>query len=791
MNNKTRLLLLSMVWPVIAFAQGNNSLRGFVIDSISYEPLPYATVRLTDSANKIVSGAITDENGIFRMANVPQGSFSVYVSFVGYRSKHVAIKIEETETRMRIRLVPEAIHLEVVNVTGEKVTSKEEIDKTVFTIDNSLLENSPTALDVLKKIPGISVSKTKEEIRVNGNRNVLVLIDGAYTKRSLNLLTPEDIERVEVMTNPTVEFDSDVANVLNIVLKNESKKGFRLMTSLSGSYPTNQFSGNIGASYEFSKFKVFVNAYGVNMKEFPSNLLLDSTSTDFTDNITNIAYHEHSLVIPSIITKNRIGSLQFGLDYRPTKKDLISLTSQCVAEKYTNDGRITHSAFFANDAQQYDHQMFSTFSNFDVQSNISLYYRHKFNDSGREISFNSNLFLLNSPYSSFNRSTFYNIAAYPADVSENSLLYDVSQGQTSLNVKVKCDLPVGDKLKLSTGVQTYHRFVSSESIEDSLLSSRFRYRDVRLAGFGQISYKAVDWLTLMGGIRAEHLQYKSFDNVAGKGFNVLPSAAILFNLNESHSIRLNYKTLLGYPSYYQLTPFVFGSTDSLSVSYGNDSLRPQYTNRISVSYTFRKGESFICLSPTAAFSNNMLSSCYWIEGHVLNSSYSNLGKSARYSATLTGEVVVGGFLGLTFECDAGYVFFNRTEHNGWEYNYGAGIETDLPWDMSLVVMLWAEGMHQSITGNTWGSPVFDDFCIERVFLKGKLTASLDIANLLLAERSETNTFFEGYSKSNYRSYKSPYVLLKLRYVLKTGDRKIAPDEERETLIESEAAQKTM
>ena len=52
-------------------------------------------------------------------------------------------------------------------------------------------------------------------------KNVLVLVDGMYSSRSLTTINSDDVESVEVITNPRVEYDSEVANVLNIILKVE------------------------------------------------------------------------------------------------------------------------------------------------------------------------------------------------------------------------------------------------------------------------------------------------------------------------------------------------------------------------------------------------------------------------------------------------------------------------------------------------------------------------------------------------------------------------------------------
>jgi hypothetical protein len=66
------------------FAQQTQSIRGKVIDRITQNPLPGASVVVyrTDS---IIQGTITDENGIFRIDNIPIGNISIKISYLGYQ----------------------------------------------------------------------------------------------------------------------------------------------------------------------------------------------------------------------------------------------------------------------------------------------------------------------------------------------------------------------------------------------------------------------------------------------------------------------------------------------------------------------------------------------------------------------------------------------------------------------------------------------------------------------------------------------------------------------------------
>ncbi len=75
-----RFLLAILLFPVFAF--GQNSISGIVIDSLTNEPLPFATVYV----NGTMKGTITDIDGNFKLAGVSFPADVVF-SFIGYVPK--------------------------------------------------------------------------------------------------------------------------------------------------------------------------------------------------------------------------------------------------------------------------------------------------------------------------------------------------------------------------------------------------------------------------------------------------------------------------------------------------------------------------------------------------------------------------------------------------------------------------------------------------------------------------------------------------------------------------------
>jgi hypothetical protein len=105
----------------VGYAQSDEDqgqvLRGRVVDKLTQVPLTGANVILQNSNPLLVSA--TNENGEFRLNNVPFGRQSVVVSFVGYHSSHInnLIVTSGRETVLYVELE------EKVEITGEVVVT--------------------------------------------------------------------------------------------------------------------------------------------------------------------------------------------------------------------------------------------------------------------------------------------------------------------------------------------------------------------------------------------------------------------------------------------------------------------------------------------------------------------------------------------------------------------------------------------------------------------------------------------------------------------------------------------
>lgn len=72
-------------------------IRGRVLDKATYEPIAYANIFLFTERDSLVKGTITDEKGVFRIARITPGNYSIKISFIGYNSVILKDKFLNTE----------------------------------------------------------------------------------------------------------------------------------------------------------------------------------------------------------------------------------------------------------------------------------------------------------------------------------------------------------------------------------------------------------------------------------------------------------------------------------------------------------------------------------------------------------------------------------------------------------------------------------------------------------------------------------------------------------------------
>jgi TonB-dependent receptor len=270
-------------------------IKGTVTDKSSKETLVGANI-IVQGTNQ---GAASDLDGNYIIYNVSAGSHVLVVSYVGYKSTSINVKVEEKKTsQVNIRLEAEAIEGKVVTVTAQAAGQLQAINEQlssnniVNVVSAEKMQELPDAniAESIGRLPGISLERNAGEayavvVRGLSPQYNEVSIEGVpmsstnYQDRSidLSLLSDNMVKGVEVSKTLRPDMDANaLGGTVNLTLKT-AEPGLKYnfwgnggYTNLTKSYDNYKFAGSI--SDRFLNDKIGVQLQGnLEEKQLPSD----------------------------------------------------------------------------------------------------------------------------------------------------------------------------------------------------------------------------------------------------------------------------------------------------------------------------------------------------------------------------------------------------------------------------------------------------------------------------------------------------------------------------------------
>lgn len=227
----------------------NGTLNGKVIDAQTNTVLTGANIFVHD----IKVGAITGNNGNYRTAPVPTGTYLVEVSFMGYKSVSENIYINgETNHDFKLEQnYTEASEVVVTGVSRATQIKRNPVPIISVTHDYLIRSLSTNAIDAIAKIPGIrgvttGPNVTKPFIRGLGFNRILTLYDGVRQEGQQwgdehgIEVDQYAIQKVEIIKGPaSLSYGSDaLAGVVNLIPAPPAPNG-KIIGEIVGDYQTN------------------------------------------------------------------------------------------------------------------------------------------------------------------------------------------------------------------------------------------------------------------------------------------------------------------------------------------------------------------------------------------------------------------------------------------------------------------------------------------------------------------------------------------------------------------------
>lgn len=219
-----------------ALAKGDWS--GKVVDE-NGEPVAYANVAVLSKADStVVCGVITTEDGTFNIVTNETDGIMM-VAMLGYKTVYLApvdgaVITLSDDTQMLQGAVASAV-MPKTKLTGEGLQTN---------VRGSVLEKVGSANDVLAKTPGLI--KGQSGLEVIGKGSPLVYINGRKVTDSseLDRLQSNEIQSVEVITNPGAQYDATVRSVVRIRTIRRQGDGFGFNLNASDAQSLRWAKGN-------------------------------------------------------------------------------------------------------------------------------------------------------------------------------------------------------------------------------------------------------------------------------------------------------------------------------------------------------------------------------------------------------------------------------------------------------------------------------------------------------------------------------------------------------------------
>ena len=603
---KLKVLLPYAVFVFFSLSLFAQSTKGKINGNVNDgngKPVEFATITLLRAKDSVlVKGQLTDEKGNFEIENVGEGEYIIATSQLGYEktfSKPVLIDASHLIVKTEIKMAEATKKLNEVTITAQKPFIEQQIDKMVVNVENSIVSVGGTAIEVLERSPGISVDNNGN-ISLKGKQNVRIFIDGKPSYLSaqdlsnmLKNMSSNQIEKIEIMTNPSSKYDAaGNAGIINIVMKKNQNMG--LNGSISLSYGQGVYlkqNAGLNLNYRKNKINIFGNYNQSYRKGFNTlDLIRNFRKNDTIENV----FKQRSFFTFPYLTH----SFKAGVDFFSTKKTTIGILVNGTITSGTTFGDNTTNVF--QGTSLLTNNVITTSDNLEKFSNYTsnLNFKHTFDSTGKELS-------IDFDYARFNSANDQKFNSHYVYFNGKPDSTTIQRGDLPSIVNIftaKADYihPINKKSKIEAGWKSSYvntdsdvkYFIQQGDVEynDPNRSNHFQYEEHINAAYTNYN-REFKKFTLQLGLRAEQTlaylrQLTKTSNITRTYFQIFPTAFIRQKISKNHSMGYSYSRRIDRPNYQDLNPFTF-YIDPYTYEQGNSYLRPQLSNLIEVSHTYK------------------------------------------------------------------------------------------------------------------------------------------------------------------------------------------------------------
>lgn len=596
---------IPLISTVSTFAQ-KVAVSGKVLDVSNKSPLPYVNVILKKEADSsFVTGAVSNEEGVFVLNSIVKGNYLLSTSLVGYLpiSKGVTVgQLSEFLDLGKIELTENKQLLEEVKVIGQQVGVSSKMDKQTYLTSDNLVQSGGSVLQMMNNLPGVTTTQ-EGTLQIRGSDKVVVLIDGKQTaltgfgsQKGLENIPASAIEKIEIINNPSAKYDANGnAGIINLIFKKNEQVGWNgklgLTAGLGALWQKQTNLPNVQP--QFQATPKYNPSFSVNHRSQKANVFLQGdwlyTRTLNKNEFSTRTYNTGERIVQQLV-RNRTttyATAKAGLDYTFDKNNTLTVSGLFNREKILDNG--DNPYFLGNDyANRYRLWQFLE-DEVKYTAMATAVFVHKFKQAGHLLNLNYNYTFHREDEKYFFTNTL------PTSKGTDSFKLLSDEQVSDLNLDYVKPLAHG---KLETGIKLRRRtipvnmqfFPGANSVIDVNAGGWANYYETIPALYGNYIYENPK-LEVEAGLRLEYVRVNyevnpNHNTYKSDGYDYtqpFPNVRLAYKVNENNKLSVFFNRRVDRPNEVDIRIFPKYDEPEL-IKVGNPTLKPQFTTSVELGY---------------------------------------------------------------------------------------------------------------------------------------------------------------------------------------------------------------
>lgn len=273
--NIRTLMLLFVLYSGTTYSQNID----YIVTSVNdYKPIINAEICFSNNIDTICYKS--DINGKINVNLLKKGVYIMNIIKDGYEPYKETIEVDNTNKIFY--LWKNSTELDEVVISVRRTNLNRNLGTTTLKVDDSAFFQNASFEDIVRIIPEVSMNNDK--INILGKNRVLYLINGRETNRNINQLQANQIDKIEVISNPSAKYQANYDAVINIILKRNENRGLYLnLNSNTSINRKNSYQNSIDLGLNLGKLNIESNF----KYNFNNGLVYDNGWQDYDDKFEN------------------------------------------------------------------------------------------------------------------------------------------------------------------------------------------------------------------------------------------------------------------------------------------------------------------------------------------------------------------------------------------------------------------------------------------------------------------------------------------------------------------------